>query len=395
MHEADYPVHRQVECLLFHRFTIVPRLGPQPTTTTPWFKSRVAAGAGDGTPIGYSWRWGVAGSKPYIRNYVEPLSALTGTAADPCNEVAIKELLWECGKILPGIDLSMFWKFSSHLRPNLMDEATRQKFAGSSLLVGLEMTPESNTIDIKTYMFPRVPAQVSELLHKTVPQAMRDAYGADVCLDSLNAVRDFMTTDPDGSQLTPPGTTAIDCCKPEDARVKFYVVSRNTSFDHIVAIMTLGGRKSVPAKLIDQLRELWYALKGLDANFPTSDQLPVPHEEGANPNGLSFYFDIQPRHALPDVKAYFDVGKHAKSDMAAAEAVVSFLERHGRDRNPRAYLNVLRGMVPAEELHSRRGTQAFFSVAFKKGEIDITSYFIPQVYRRFAQIKAELDEDTV
>ncbi|KAL9094768.1 MAG: hypothetical protein Q9165_003039 [Trypethelium subeluteriae] len=398
MHEAEYPVHRQVEYLLFHRFAVIPRLGPQPTTAMPRFKSRVAAGAGDGTPIGYSWRWGLAGSNPYIRNYVEPLGSLTGTPADPSNEAATKELLWECGRLLPGIDLSMFWKFASHLRPNLVDEATREKFAGSSLLVGLEMRPESNTVDIKTYMYPRVPSQVDELLHSTVPKAMRDAYGTDVSLDSLNAVSDFMRTDPDGSQLVPPGTTAIDCCRPKDARVKFYVVSRNTSFDHIAAIMTLGGRKPAPPGLIRQLRELWYALKGLDFDFPTSDQLPVPDEGAAsatNPNGLSFYFDIQPGHALPDVKAYFDVSKHSKSDMAAAEAVVSFLERHGRGPNPRAYINVLQGMVPVEELQTRRGVQAFFSVAFKKGEIDITSYFIPQAYRRFAEIKAELNEDTV
>ncbi|OCK75258.1 hypothetical protein K432DRAFT_409188 [Lepidopterella palustris CBS 459.81] len=249
------------------------------------------------------------------------MGALTGTPADPSNEVATKELLWELGKVLPEADLSLFWKFAPHLRPKLMDEATRQKFLGSSLLVGLEMALESNTVDIKTYLYPRVPAQVSELLNNIIPKPMRDAYGADVSLDSLNAVCDFIATDPHGSQLIPPGTTAIDCCRPQDARVKFYVVSRNRSFDHIAAIMTLGGRKT--------------------ADFPTSAQLPPQNEDGAandggpNPNGLSFSFNIQPRRALPDVKAYFDVAKHAKSDMAAAEAVIGFLERHGRGRYAR------------------------------------------------------------
>ena len=408
MHEAGYPVERQVQLLLFHRFLIVRRLGPQPTSSEPWFKSRVAPGAGDGAPIGYSWRWGVGDNKPYIRHYIEPMGALTGTPADPLNEVATKEMLWELGKILPTADLSSFWKFAAHLRPNLADEAVRQKFAGSSMLVGLEMPPDSNTVDVMAGLITRDPAQVSGLLDHVIPKAMRDAYGADVCLDSLNAVRDFVANDPHGSQLTPTGTTAIDCCSSEVSRFKVYMVTRNTSFDHVAAIMTLGGRKPVSTETIDGLRELWYGLKGLEPDFPTSAEPPPPHANGAangvggaNPVGVTCYFDIHPKYALPHVKAQIDVTKHAKSDMAAAEAVTGFLERRGRGRDAKAYMNVLRGMVPAEDLRTRRGgrgvqaVQAYLAFAFKQGEIDITSYFLPQVYRRFAETKAELDKPTV
>lgn len=404
MHEAGYPVERQVELLLFHRFIVVPRLGPQPTSAQPSFRSRVAPGAGDGTPIGYSWRWGVGDSKPYIRHYVEPRGALTGTAADPLNEIAAKEMLWELGKILPTADLSLVWKFAAHLRPNLTDEATRQ-VSGSSMLVGLEWAPESNTVDVMAGLITRAPAQVTELLDNIIPKALRDAYGADVPLDCVDAVRDFIATDPHGQQLTVLGTTAIDCCKAEVSRFKFYVMTRNTSFDHIAAVMTLGGRKPAPSETIDQLRELWYQLKGLEADFPASAELPSPDGNGAvngsgggkynNPNGITFYFDIHPKYALPHVKVQIDVSKHAKSDMAAAEAVTGFLQRRGRGRDAQAYMNVLLGMVPAEELRTRRGLQAFFAFAIKNGEIDITSYFLPQVYRRFAEIKAELNKTTI
>jgi hypothetical protein len=37
------------------------------------------------------------------------------------------------------------------------------------------------------------------------------------------------------------------------------------------------------------------------------------------------------------------------------------------------------------------GAQAFYSVAVKKEELDITAYFIPQVYRRFASVQVELN----
>lgn len=390
---------RQIECLLFHLFTVVPSLGPQPTSTKPWFRSRVGGGAGDGTPIGYSWRWGVGDGTPYIRNFVEPIGTLTGMPADAFNEVATKEFLCKLGKVLPEADLSLFWKFGPHLRPNLVDEVIKQK---SSMLVGLQMTPESHTIDLMAYLYPQVPVVASELLSKIMPKAMRDAYGADVCLDSLNVVCEFMATDPDGIQLIPRGTTGIDCCRPQDARVKCYVATRNTSFDHIAAIMTLGGRNPVPTEMMEQLRELWYTLRGLEANFPTSAQLPSTDENiatnGGSPPGsylLPFYFDIQPGNAKPGVKAYFEAGNHCKSDMAVAEVITKFLERHGRGRHTKSFVNVLQGIVPVEELQTRRGIQAFISVAFKKGELDITSYFNPHIYRRFNEFKSELEETTV
>ena len=98
MYKAEWPLDRQLESLLFHRFMVVPRLGPRPRSAKPWFESMVGSTPGDGTPIGYSWRWGVDDAKPYIRNTVELLGSLTGTPADVLNETAAKEFLWEVGK---------------------------------------------------------------------------------------------------------------------------------------------------------------------------------------------------------------------------------------------------------------------------------------------------------
>ena len=394
MHEAGYSVDRQIEYLIFHRFMIVPNLGPQPTRAKPWFMSHVGGCVGDGTPIGYSWRWGVGNDTPYIRSFVEPIGALTGTEADPSNQVATTEFLWELSKMLPEADLSLFWKFAPKLRPNLMDEATPQK---SAMLVGLEMAPGSNTVGLMAYIYPQAaPSQVSEL-NNVMAKAMRDAYGGDICLDSLNAVCDFMTTDSDGSQLIPRGTIGIDCGRPQDAGIKCYVVTHSTSFDHIAAIMTLGRRNPISAEMIDQLRELWYTLRGLEANFPTSAQLPSNKDVTVNEGGgpIPFQFNIFSQHSLTSVKAYFRVGDHAKSDIAAAKALTGFLERHGRRRYTKAFLNVLKGLSSTEELQTRRGAQGYISVAFKKGELDITSYINPQVYRRFNEIKADLNKATV
>ncbi|GBF61898.1 prenyltransferase [Trichophyton mentagrophytes] len=385
MHEAGYPEDRQVECLLFHRFKVIPCLGPRPRSDTPWYKSRVGGGAADGCPINYSWRFGTADRKPHIRNFIESLGALTNTPADPLNEVATKALLQDYSMTLPNVDLEAFWTFAPHYRPRIIEKADIEKLAGASLLVGAEMSPDSHTIDIKAYMYPRVPSQTSQLLTTILPQAMRDAYGENVCLDSLNFVHEFMTKDPQGSQLVLTGTTGIDCCKLQDTRVKIYVITRNTSFDHIAAIMTLGGRRPISEELLGQLKALWYELKGAPAELPSSEQLPVQTKpDGSkNPIVVPFYFDIQPRLALPDVKAYIDVSTSPVSDLAAANAVVRHLEQHGSGQNPKAYLNVLKDITPVEELETQKGALAFYSVAVKKNELDITSYFNPQVYKRY------------
>ena len=164
--------------------------------------------------------------------------------------------------------------------------------------------------------------------------------------------------------------------------------------------MTLGGRKAVPESSIAQLKEVWYGINGLEDTYPSTAELPTLYGSIADgghalPHGVSFYFDIHPKHALPDVKLQLDASKHAKSDLAAAEAASGFFERHGRAEGARAYMNMLQGIVSKEEMRTRRGLLAFFSFAFKQGEVDITSYFNPQCYRRYYEIRAELNGSPV
>ncbi|OOQ86942.1 putative dimethylallyl tryptophan synthase [Penicillium brasilianum] len=401
MHEGRYPEARQVELLLFYRFVIAPRLGPRPTSATPGFRSRVAPGVGDGSPIGYSWRWGTGpNTKPLIRHYIEAIGPLTGTTADPLNEFAAKEMLHHLGQLVPGVELPLAWKFGAHIRPSLTDESTRA-VAGSSILIGLQCAPDSPDVEVMAGLMTRSPAQVPELLPTIFPRAMRDAYGPDASLDVLNMVREFVEQDKQGKYLTILGTTAIDCCDVATSRFKVYVTTTNTSFDHLAAVMTLGGRKPEFADSLAQLKELWYALKGLDPEFPTTAEAPsnahsvvsngtTNGKPNANVSGVTFYFDIHPKYKYPHVKLQVDVSKHATSDLDAIHAVTGFLERRGQGADAQAYLNVVRAMVSDEELRTRRGLQAFFAFAFKGGEVDITSYFLPQVYRRYAEIQEEL-----
>jgi DMATS type aromatic prenyltransferase len=165
--------------------------------------------------------------------------------------------------------------------------------------------------------------------------------------------------------------------------------------------MTLGGRNPVPSKAIDQLHELWYTLRGLEADFPTSAQLPSHESIAVNGGGipdpslLPFHFHIQAQPASTVVKAYFEVGDHAKSDIAAAKTLTGFLERRGRGGKTKDYLNAFQGLLSLKELHTRSGVQGYISVGFEKGELDITSYINPLAYRRFDEIKADLNKSTI
>lgn len=75
------------------------------------------------------------------------------------------------------------------------------------------MKPDSKEVGVMAYIYSRAPSQICHVLDRTLAQAMRDGFGASVCLGSLNAVRDFMATDPDGSQLVPTGMTTAECCR--------------------------------------------------------------------------------------------------------------------------------------------------------------------------------------
>lgn len=390
MYEAGYSIERQIQLLQFHRYRIIPLLGPRPMSSMPWFRSRVAPGAGDGTPIGYSWKWSVGSGKPTIRHYMEPLGALTGTPADPLNEVAPKQFLMQLATDFRKTDLTAFWKYAEHLRPFAADAATREKYISSAVLLGLEMPAESDRVDVMAGLIVKVPEQVKRLLPSIIPTAMKDVFGDDVCLDSLQVARDVIDADP---HLSVNGTMAVDCISKEKSRFKFYTMNTGTSFDHIASVMTLGGRKAVAQPVLDQLRELWYGLKSLPSDHPTASELPGfalsevvnGTAQAGNASGLSFYFDIHPKLSMPDVKMQVDMSKHAASDWSAAAVVVDFLRRHGQAHYAQAYLNVLQSMVPTEELQSSRGILAYFSFSIKKDQVEIKSYFNPQAYRRYTK----------
>ena len=112
LHEAGYPLSRQYECLMFHYYIIVPRMGPQPGPSgQPAFKSFMTD---DFSPIEYSRKWGdTDDDPPGIRLSVEHIGPNAGTALDIYNRESITNVLDHLNAADTSIDPVLFQGVSS------------------------------------------------------------------------------------------------------------------------------------------------------------------------------------------------------------------------------------------------------------------------------------------
>ncbi|KAH8890664.1 aromatic prenyltransferase [Thozetella sp. PMI_491] len=368
MHEAGYPVKLQYDYLLFHHFTIVPRMGPRPSPSGhPRYNSFMCD---DFSPVEYSWRWD--GDRPDVRFCVEPIGPLAGTAVDPFNQAAMKEMLHSLESSHPEIDATLFWKFAPYLEPQESDAGVPPEW-GSSIYSGFEFL--SSGVGVKAYYMLRSPSRSAAFFNESFTKVMGSIHGT--ALASYELLRSFLAEDPDGKTLNMI-LLAIDCVAPKDSRVKVYMRTPRTSFNSVMAIMTLGGRKAVSLAQRQELKELWYTSLGLDDDFSAADELPF---NGHYTAGVPFYFDIKPGSMTPEIKGYIPVRHYAKSDAIAADGLCDFLESRGRGEYTSAYQAMLRGFASDEILATRAGVQTFISFSFKRGDgLALSSYLSPQVY---------------
>ena len=160
---AGYEREKQYNELMFFALHIVPELGPVPDDNgrLRWHSPHTP----DGTPLDYSWDWGVEG-KGTIRTSFEPIGPLAGTEADPFNsfetDLWIKHL--ESQGLVAGLNLDWYHHFTKTILPSepvVPNELDRLKMATQN---NFEVAPVAGTfvmrdIDrhgpmVKIYMFP-------------------------------------------------------------------------------------------------------------------------------------------------------------------------------------------------------------------------------------------------
>lgn len=370
---AGYTLQRQTELLLLYRFTVVPLLGPKPTPPTPQFRSAVAHGIGDGTPIGYRWSWGTgAQSQPQVSLILEPIGPLTGTLADPFNESAAKAAMLNLAKVYPeSVQLSTLWIFAAYLRPIMMKQSPNESAAGVMVLDLHCRTDAGVAASLSTHASTELPGFFSDVFL----QALNSAYGLDGNLKSLAALQDFIMRHPSGRKLAITGTTGVDCLSIEDAHVKCHAISQDASFDYIETVLTLGGSKVVSSKALAQLRELLSVM--IDSDGPAAPRSSV-NAHTVSSRGVSFIFEVNPADAMPKIRLEVDITKQANSPFHIVQAVSTFLAQRGQGIEAQAYMNVLHGILgepygPVNgsreyEINAWRGLQASFTFLIDGGE---------------------------
>ncbi len=168
---------------------------------------------------------------------------------------------------------------------------------------------------------------------------------------------------------------SIDCVPPKDSRVKVYMRTPGTSFDHVLSIMTLGGHKEIGGRA-DRGAEgaLVYSAGSGERISPR----PKSFLTTATTQPVFLYFDIKPGSKVPDVKGYIPVRHYAKTDSVVADGLCDFLKKRGRGRYAEAYQSMLRGRASDGKINTRPGVQTFISFSFpKKGGLSLSSYMNP------------------
>ncbi|KAL4953395.1 aromatic prenyltransferase [Aspergillus filifer] len=396
LEEADYPVEKQFETLLFYYHWIVPYLGPKPEVDGK-FKWRSLV-SDIGIPLEYSWKWDTATSGPDVRLTIEPISELSGTRFDPLNQSPSLELFQRLADILPRLNPTWTSHFLStfydHDKVKYVEESETPTGMPlrSTMLVCFEFGRKGTTT--KTYLSPR---KLGQQGFAPLPEYMSAiaALGPSPALDTL---MEFLNTSPEGEHLKP-FMLAVDNIEPSSSRLKFYFASPKTSFNSIREVLTLGGRVKTPdldAKL-RTLHDLVKAIMPTPADLPDDADIPAPeapppppptesgsgsadmaNERPAFISGYQYYFDIAPGASLPDIKFYIPIRKAQMDDRTVANGLTSWMRAQGRGAFCDGYVRVLEGLAGGRDLSQCHGLHTHVCLMLKgNGEFDVTSYLAP------------------
>ncbi|PQE07994.1 dimethylallyl tryptophan synthase protein [Rutstroemia sp. NJR-2017a BVV2] len=367
LENAGYSVSQQYEILLFHYWAVVPRLGPQPSSIHPQWRSFMTD---DFSPIEYSWKWGMGSDKPEVRYGIEALSPHPGGKTDPWNQTPTHELLYQLNATMPGLDLSWYHHFKNFLFNPGTIAASTKKQGDSSLFLAFEMV--RGQISVKAYFIPVETPERS--VADQIFAAIKAAPSSN--LEAIHQMESYLKQNPESSSLKP-FMIGIDCVSPSKSRLKVYVRSPRTSFNFVRNVMTLGGLRSGLDDGLDQFDDLWKLTLGLESNYSRDEDLPNRHH---TTSGTCFYFDVAPKSSVPDVKAYIPVRHYARSDRQVGKGLTRFLEKHGRAHFAQGYSNVVESLATTAGTDATTGVQTYISCAYQQGQISMTSYLSPQIY---------------
>ena len=378
LQKSGYSLDAQCQHLLFYYRCVVTELGAGPNAQglpIQW-SSFMTDNFG---PIELSWEWGCGGTTPTVRFSIEPIGPQAGTPADPINQYATHRLVRQYQPLLTNCDLSLFNHFSKELLSyNYSSGELDAQGHKSRTFVAFELGKDG--IMLKAYFIPTFrAAELKQSTWKTVVQSIEDLPNySPSSYSGLTTIQKYLSTSRQGPGIAAE-LFAVDCVEATQSRLKIYVRSRETSFDSVRDVMTLGGalNDSKTARGIKELESLWRRVLAIPQDFPTSEELPQRDHRTA---GILYYFDVKQGNPTPGVKVYIPVRHYGSNDMAVAEGLAQYLEKRGQGQFARRYLEALKSMTPDSLLRSRLGIQTYIGCSIVKGELKLISYVAPTAY---------------
>ncbi|KAI3328972.1 aromatic prenyltransferase [Xylariaceae sp. AK1471] len=320
----------------------------------------------DHNPIELSWDWGTGENLPIIRFSIEPVGLDAGTFADPKNTYAAANFRDGVLKALPDTNLVWFEHFEGFFNRYGAQGAVE----GHCSKVFWAFDLREDGITNKAYFFPGYRARLTSQTNlQVISQGIEEAPSCQQGkVAALEIFREYVTTTPDAALEL--DMLAIDLIDPRKSRLKIYFRGRQTAWEDVYHVMTLGGKLKGDGLegSLQQLRQLW------DLLFDTAPLPPSNHRTAGILYNVEFRIDSKE----PKVKIYIPVRHYVVSDrhvMIALRDWMSINSGGGFSNYERAMYSIFREDAICDEA----GLQTYVGCSIELGgKLRVVSYVNPQ-----------------
>jgi DMATS type aromatic prenyltransferase len=343
LHNAGYATHVQYRDLKFFAEVVAPYLGVSRDTSEHQRPTWPSFMTDDGNPVELSWDWGTGDKPPTIRYSIEPIGLEAGTVFDRSNSLAGPAFHKQLVRRLPEARLEWYSHFKEFFNGSPtadLSETTESSDHNTTIFYAFDLSPSE--ITAKVYFFPKFRAKLENRTSLDVlSQAIYTApYSTGENLKAWSAFYDF-ASDPANKALEHE-MLAIDLIDPLESRLKIYFRCRETTFDSVINVMTLGGRianVNLFRGLID-LARIWNLL--FDTDVPLSQ--PLGHA-GHRTAGILYNVEFRVGETRPAAKIYLPVRHYSRSDDAIIQGLDKYFRHHRKGRTMPDYVKTMHSLL--------------------------------------------------
>ncbi|KAI1174695.1 tryptophan dimethylallyltransferase-domain-containing protein [Nemania sp. FL0916] len=375
---AGYSEKLQYRDLKFFATNVAPYLGVAPENINGDIQRWRSFMTDDGTPLELSWDWGTKDGPPTIRYSIEPIGLHAGSSVDPGNLIAGPAFQEQLLRSLPNMRLEWFYHFREFF--NAYDNKTGfvrdAEDHNTSIFYGFDLSTE---VTAKVYFFPKMRARATGQSNlEVLTQAIQEApYSTKDNIKAWNMFCDFSSNLK--TKSLEHEMLAIDLIDPLESRLKIYFRCRETTFDSVLDIMTIGGRIKNPKLYqgLEDLRRLWSALFYSDTDAPLDESLRKVNHRTA---GILYNIEFRLGEEYPVAKIYLPVRHYASSDEAIIRGLNVYFQHHRRGKYMPNYIKAMRALFSQERMQATSGVHTYIGCAIRpNGQLRVVSYFKPGI----------------